>query len=257
MAARATGGLSTTDLDKIRASLAAGRKPKVVFTKNAGQIAGQTGQVIGLADPADGDEWVVTRFGRDELPFAPADLALAPKAAPAKRTRATATVPAPEPVPVTPAAPPPSPADSPPAPAPPGPDPKPVAKAPTPKPAVPTREAPVPATPAREPAPTPAKKAPPRKAGKPKGSTLTVTLAYTDGEWTVAAHHGARAIAKPAPIRAGQALKMVGLIDLPEVREAVEDVVTAARAEAEHEAERLRAELAEIETRLAELRPAD
>ena len=50
---------------------------------------------------------------------------------------------------------------------------------------------------------------------------------------------------------------MVGLIELPEVREAVEDVVTAARAEAEQEAERLRAELAEIESRLAELRTPD
>ena len=107
MAARATGGLSTADLDRIRTSLAAGRKPKVVFTKNAGQIAGQTGQIISLADPADGDEWVVTRFGRDELPFAPADLALAPRAAPAKRAKPTATVPAPEP-PATAAPPPPS-----------------------------------------------------------------------------------------------------------------------------------------------------
>src|SRR5262245_1657677 len=45
----------------------------MVFTESAGQIAGQAGQVVELRDPAD-DEWVVVRFGRDELPFSPADL---------------------------------------------------------------------------------------------------------------------------------------------------------------------------------------
>ncbi len=41
------------------------------------------------------------------------------------------------------------------------------------------------------------------------------------------------------------------------VHEAVEEIVSAARAEAESQAERLRAELAEIEARLAELREAE
>src|SRR5215470_4860213 len=76
-------GLSATDLDGIRTTLASGRKPKVVFTESAGQIAGQAGQVVELRDPAD-DEWVVVRFGRDELPFSPADL-LIPARQPARR----------------------------------------------------------------------------------------------------------------------------------------------------------------------------
>ena len=100
----------------------------------------------------------------------------------------------------------------------------------------------------------PAKKA----AAKPKAPAgLTVTLAYADGEWTVAANQGAKALAKPYVIKAGEALKMVAMLDVPGVHEAVEEIVSAARAEAESQAERLRAELAEIEARLAELREAE
>jgi hypothetical protein len=44
------------------------------------------------------------------------------------------------------------------------------------------------------------------------------------------------------------------MLDVPGVQEAVEQIVSAERAEAQSQAERLRAELAEIEARLAELR---
>src|SRR5690242_3283184 len=66
-------GLSTADVEQLRTAVTAGRKPKVRFRPSAGQMAGEVGQVIRLDDPAD-DEWVVVRFGRDELPFAPTDL---------------------------------------------------------------------------------------------------------------------------------------------------------------------------------------
>ena len=52
MAARGVRGLSATDLDQVRQSLAAGRRPKVVFTPSAGQLAGQRGQVVELTDAA-------------------------------------------------------------------------------------------------------------------------------------------------------------------------------------------------------------
>ena len=78
-------GLSTDELQVIRDGLAAGRKPRVQFTEAAGQIAGQVGQVVALADPAESDEWVVVRFGRDELPFSPGDLRVAPRGAAARK----------------------------------------------------------------------------------------------------------------------------------------------------------------------------
>jgi hypothetical protein len=217
-----TTGLSPADLDAIREGLESGRKPKVMFTEAAGQIAGQVGQVVRLDDPAGTDEYVVVRFGRDELPFSPADViipprgAVAAKAAPRKATQAT--VEGPE-LKLTP----------PPVPAP--------------------REEPA--------APQPADTAAPRRAArvpKPKPpAALTVTLAYTEGEWTVGATQGAKALAKPYVIKPGEALKMVALLDVPGVQEAVEQILSAERAVAQEQAERLRGELAEIEAKLAEL----
>jgi hypothetical protein len=103
----------------------------------------------------------------------------------------------------------------------------------------------------------PPAKAPVRKAGRGKAPAgLTVTLSYADGEWMVAAQQGNRALAKPYVIKATEALKMVGMLDVAGVQEAVEEIVSAARAEAEAVAERLRTELAEVEARLAELRDA-
>ncbi|GAA2691737.1 hypothetical protein [Actinoplanes palleronii] len=226
-------GLSTEELDGFRDALAAGRKPKVQFTESAGQIAGQIGQVIGLEDPAVSDEWVVVKFGRDELPFSPSDLRIAPKGPLPKKA------PAPEPAPVPVLS---------------GPEfliDKPIER---PK-----------AAPAQRksedavdnevqdvaPAPAPRKVARPVKA-KPAPS-LTVTLAYGEGEWTVGATQGVKALAKPYVIRPAEALKMVQLIDVPGVQEAVEQILSAERTEAESQAQRLRAELAEIEARLAEL----
>ena len=218
-------GLNTDELQTIRGQLGAGRKPRVQFTEAAGQIAGQVGQVVQLTDPASSDEWVVVRFGRDELPFSPGDLQVAPRGAAAKKV----------------AAPPP-----PPEPARPEPEfviDKPVPVAPAPRKA--EDEVPPPAPAARKAAARPAKAKP--------GASLTVTLAYAEGEWTVAAAQGSKALAKPYVIRPAEALRMVQLVDVPGVQEAVEQILSAERAEAQAQAGRLRAELAEIEARLAEL----
>lgn len=96
------------------------------------------------------------------------------------------------------------------------------------------------------------------KHHKPKpAALLTVILAYTDREWTVAASQGTRTLAKPSAIRPTDALRMVALLDVPGVHDAVENIIAAERAEAEGRAQRLRAELAEIESRLAELTHRD
>ncbi|MFG3683727.1 hypothetical protein ACGF5H_26835 [Micromonospora chalcea] len=223
-------GLSTDEVQGIREALAAGRKPRVVFTETAGQIAGQIGQVVELTDPEASEEYVVVRFGRDELPFSPADVAIAPKGA----GRRPAAEPKPEP-------------EQPPAP------PEPEFVLDTPRVPAPRREEPKVEQPAAE--PKPAKRA--AKAAKPKTPPgLTVTLAYAEGEWTVAAQQGTKALARPYVVKPAEALRMVALVDVPGVQEAVEQILAAERADAEQQAEKLRAELAEIEARLAELREA-
>jgi hypothetical protein len=60
-------------------------------------------------------------------------------------------------------------------------------------------------------------------------------------------------LAKPYVIKPTEALRMVALVDVPGVHEAVEAIIAAERAEAEGRAVRLREELAELESRLQEL----
>jgi hypothetical protein len=307
MAAR-TGvrGLSTEDLQSIQDGLAAGRRPRVEFTAAAGQIAGQTGQVVALTDPARSDEWVVVRFGRDELPFSPGDLRIAPTGAarktaappPAAGRSAVRSRPEPEFVidkPVRERSAPgasgsgPGSASSASTTAGPsaraGADQTPPVKMPRSStggagsgkstgdgvpaartstgggvPAPAPRESrgngvPAARTSTGDGVPAP-RKAASRNAKAKAAAGLTVTLAYGDGEWTVAAAQGAKALAKPYVIRPAEAMRMVSLVDVPGVQEAVEQIMAAERAEVEEQAVRLRAELAEIEARLAELRDA-
>ncbi|MEV4411705.1 hypothetical protein [Catellatospora sp. NPDC049609] len=223
-------GLSTQELTQIQETLASGKRPKVMFTEAAGQIAGQLGQVVQLDDPASHDEWILVKFGSDVLPFAPGDLSIPPKGHSVRK-------PAPEPVP------------------------EPVAP-PEPEFMI-IREKPVrqersvsenPEVPAEVSAVAPAPRKPAAKGPKVKPPAgLTVTLAYTEGEWTVGAVQGTKALAKPYVIKAQEALKMVSMLDVPGVQEAVEQILSAERAEAEAHAEKLRAELAELEAKLAEL----
>ncbi|MFJ6197952.1 hypothetical protein [Micromonospora sp. NPDC092111] len=224
-------GLSDDEVQGIREALAAGRKPKVVFTASAGQIAGQVGQVVELTDPAVSDEFVVVRFGRDELPFSPADVAVAPRGA-GRRVVEPKVESVEEPVvPVVPEF-----------------------VLDTPRVPVARREEPRVESEQQVEKPAPRR---PAKVAKPKGPAgLTVTLAYADGEWTVAAQQGVKALAKPYVVKPAEALRMVALVDVPGVQEAVEQILSAERSEAEQQAEKLRAELAEIEARLAELREA-
>ncbi len=284
-------GLSTTDLELIRDALTGGRKPKVVFTASAGQIAGQIGQVTELTNPDVSDEWIVVRFGRDELPFAPGDLAIPPKGSSTRRTEQRKNTPAPADTEVAAPAPPPF---LEPAPRRVGrtssvPNPReessvsrstPSAPSATPTATVGAAQSkpadrgtaaknaadrPADATPGTggaadttattpDKTPTPAGERRPAKAARVKApASLTVTLAYTDREWTIAANQGTKALAKPYVIKPAEALKMVAMIDVPGVHDAVENIIATERAEAEQHALRLRAELAEIEARLTEL----
>ena len=48
-------GLSPADLTGIREALAAGKRPRVVFTARAGQMAGNAGHVVELSDQTGSD----------------------------------------------------------------------------------------------------------------------------------------------------------------------------------------------------------
>nr|BFF25808.1 hypothetical protein GCM10025732_37730 [Glycomyces mayteni] len=79
--------LSSADIAHLETVLAQGKKPKVVFTDAAGQVAGRTGKVVAL-DPAGVDDFVQVAFGSDELSFSAAELRLpAPGEGPGARPR--------------------------------------------------------------------------------------------------------------------------------------------------------------------------
>jgi hypothetical protein len=180
---------------------------------------------VRLGDPKD-NEYVVVRLGRDEVPFAPSELALSTRS---KTSTAAAAPPAPT-APATPVA------RSAPAvkraPAP--------TVAPTPPPA-PARKA---AKPARAKRPTIS--ATPRRTTPP----LTVTLRFRSDEWTVEAQRGARRLSKPGPLRPGAVSAFAEHVDDEGIREALVETVESCRAVVEQRAAALRAELDEAEAAL-------
>jgi len=233
--------LSSADIAHLEAVLAQGKKPKVVFTDAAGQIAGRSGKVVAL-DPAGVDDFVTVAFGSDELPFAAGELRLpAPgegaRRAPRQRSN--------------------EPAGRSNEPAGPGLLPDEPEPAPKPKPATASERKPVSAPDVPAPAlaePAPVKKKAPRPRATAKAPELTVTLTYEDGEWTVAATRGARAVVKGAKVAHSAALAMCQSSGSDEVSEVVSEVVEKIRSEAADEAARLRRQLDEAEARLAELK---
>ncbi|MFB9662697.1 hypothetical protein ACFQS3_22715 [Glycomyces mayteni] len=225
--------LSSADIAHLETVLAQGKKPKVVFTDAAGQVAGRTGKVVAL-DPAGVDDFVQVAFGSDELSFSAAELRLPAPGEGARRT------PAPRQRSTAPAGPGLLPDDAP--------EPK-----PAPKPVVSERK---PVTEPETPAPEPVVK---KKAARPRAAAakhpeLTVTLTYEDGEWSVAATRGARTVVKGAKVAHTNALTMCQASGSDEVNEVVSEVVEKIRSEAAEEAARLRRQLEEAEARLAELK---
>ena len=229
--------LSNTDIDHLEAVLAQGKRPKVVFTESAGQIAGRSGKVVELAQPREGD-FVVVAFGSDQLPFSPGELRLpvrgestrarAPKQRDGDRTPAGPGL-------LEPDGPPAGPADTKPA----------LERTTVADQSESKTDAAKSAAPAR-------KRAPRARAGT-KHPELTVTLTYEDGVWTVSASKGARTAVKGTEVSHSAALSMCAAAESEEVSALVSEVVERIRAEAAEEAERLRKQLEEAEARLAEL----
>jgi hypothetical protein len=161
----------------------------------------------------------VVRLGRDEVPFAPSELALSTRSKAAAATVSPSVAPAPVATPVAS---------------------KPVAKS-APNPAARrTAAKPAPATrPTR-------KKLAPRRTTPP----LTVTLRFRNDEWTVEAQRGARRLSKPGPLRPGAVSAFAEHVDDEGVRAALVETVESCRAVVEQRAAALRAELDEAEATL-------
>lgn len=230
--------LSSADIAHLEAVLAQGKKPKVVFTDAAGQIAGRSGKVVAL-DPTGVDDFVTVAFGSDELPFSAGELRLPARGEGARRTAPRQRAAEPSGPGLLPD------------------EPAPAAKAQPTQSAserktVSTPDAPAPAA---QPAPAPVKKKATRaRAQQARQPELTITLTYEDGEWAVSAARGARAVVKGAKVAHPAALAMCQAAGSPEVSEVVDEVVEKIRSEAAEEASRLRRQLEEAEARLAELR---
>jgi hypothetical protein len=183
---------------------------------------GTRGNVVRLGDPED-NEYVVVRLGRDEVPFAPSELALA------TRGKTAAAPPAAEPT--TAAAPP--------------------ARTPSPRATTTKTAAGKPVTGARRPAAAASSRdrrsaAPARRSAAP----LTITLRFRSDEWTVEAQRGARRLSKAGPLRPGAVSAFAEHVDDETIRDALVETVESCRAVVEQRAEALRAQLEEAEAAL-------
>jgi hypothetical protein len=91
--------LTDDDVDALRGKVASGEKPRVVVrAASAAVAAGTRGNVIRVGDPKE-NEYIVVRLGKDEVPFAPAELGISGRTA-SKAAPTSATKPAPAPRPV-------------------------------------------------------------------------------------------------------------------------------------------------------------
>lgn len=240
-------GLTPAELGTLREALDAGRQPRVTFTESAGQMAHRTGQVVALKDPATTAEWIMVRFDGDELPFAPEDLTLhrrASRSAGGTRTRQTQE-PAPErsaPARAKPSRP--SSGQSKAA----------TATTPTAESGASSTKA-APADGTRTAASAPAARTPatPSVPAEPPPPDLEVTISYANREWRLTASAAGQVIVPGQEIRPADALRMVSVVEAPALHQAVESMISAERAAAEGRARQLRAELAEIESRLSGL----
>jgi len=249
--------LTDAEVGALGSRLKAGEKPRVIVRSASAAVpAGTRGNIIRLGNPKDGD-YVVVRLGRDEVPFAPAELSLSTRGA-AKAPSTTSSTPVQKKIAAATSRPARSAARS-------------TAKA--------TRSAPArkaapaaarqaatqkaaPATPAKSPttrgaagAVAGAGRSTKRAARRGKGRSpqpLTVTLRFSDSRWTVEAQRGSRRITKAMPLRPGAVSAFAEHVDEQVVREALVETVESCRAVVEERAALLRAELQAAESSLRE-----
>ena len=232
--------LTADDVSWLRSQVSSGDKPPVIVRAASAAVpAGTRGHVIRMGNPSEG-EFIVVRLGRDEVPFAPAELALSPRARSASRTvpakaapaktaaaKSTATKRTTAKVAKQPT--------------------KSAAPKPTPAKAAPAKAAPAKAAPAKVASAPKARRTTPKRAA---AQPLTVTVKFADGRWTVEAQRGARRLAKPTLLRPGAVKTFADLVDDAAIQSAITDIVESGRAVIEQQASKLRAELEAAEATL-------
>ena len=240
--------LTDADVASLKSRVQAGEKPRVIVRSASAAVpAGTRGNVVRIGNPSEG-EFIVVRLGKDEVPFAPNELALSSRngraAAPsppaktaaarkASTTKKTAAKKSAARKASAPSRPMPAPAKAAPA--------RKAAPAKTAAAARPAKSAP----PARK-APARAGRAKPRKALPP----LVVTLRFVDDTWTVEAARGTRRLAKGSHVRPGAVKAFADLVDDDVVREVLSQTVESSRSVVEERAAALRAELEAAEAAL-------
>jgi hypothetical protein len=233
--------LTDADIDGLRARVQAGDKPRVVVRAASAAVpAGTRGNILRIGKKSEG-EYVVVRLGKDEVPFAPAELAMSSrqatngqasktaKAAPANKTAPAAKKPAP--ARAAPSA---------------------GKKAAAPRPG-PAAKRSAPPTPPAQSAKRSTKRTTKRSANaKRTPPPLVVTLRFNDGEWSVEAARGSRRLAKPSGVRPGAVKAFADLLDEEMVRDALTETIESCRSVVEERAASLRAELEAAEAALKE-----
>ena len=240
--------LTDADIDSLRARVQAGEKPRVVVRAASAAVpAGTRGNILRIGKRSEG-EYVVVRLGKDEVPFAPGELAMSSRQgtnnqALGKPTKVTSppaaakkTTPAAKKTAPTRSAPPAKTAAA-------------VRPAPAAKKApAPARPAPAASRPARAAKKTARRSASAKRALPP----LVVTLRFNDGEWSVEAARGSRRLAKPSGVRPGAVKAFADLLDEDVVRDALTETIESCRSVVEERAAELRAELQAAESALKE-----
>ncbi len=79
---------------------------------------------------------------------------------------------------------------------------------------------------------------------------LTVTLAYTDGQWLVEVRKGRALLGSRYLVKPTEALTMLSLLHVPALNNRVETALSSDKTEAARQVDRVRAELAELEAKL-------
>ena len=225
--------LTDGQVQALRTEVEQGRSPRVVVrSSSAGLAAGARGPVVRLGDPAVEEEFIVVRVKGDDIPFAPAELAMPGRAGRAPAADAAADNPQPQArAPRSPrkkaATPPRTPAE-----------PRPVTQAPA-EPVSPGRRA--------------VQRAASRSTRSKPPTAVTLTLRFGDGAWTAEAMRGSRRVGgKAVPVRPGAVAALADLIDDAQVSSLIGETVEACRSEVEERAASLRAELAAAEAALKE-----